>query len=159
VRKKKISKPAFGVIILGEGLDEWGHRFFKFAVRGSDSNIAPFSAKEIVENPTRLFVELTDAGASTFRTSARNELLRQLDERNPEAPKFKVVTRLGWNSGAFVLPNNITGQPTTILEPSFRHLDQPLVAKYRMKSTLGPNVARWLKISLPRARVEQRRSP
>ena len=133
MRKKKISKPASRVIILGEGRDEWDHRFFKFAVRGSQSNIPPFSAQEIMDSPNVVFGELADAGANTFRTSARNELLSQLDERKREAPKFKVVTRLGWNSGAFVLPNKIIGQPSTVLEPSFRHLDQPLLAKYRVK--------------------------
>jgi putative DNA primase/helicase len=54
----------------------------------------------------------------------------------PEAPKFKVVARLGWNSGAFVLPGRIIGHPKDRLEPSFRHLGQPLLAKYRVKGTL-----------------------
>ena len=75
-------------------------------------------------------------GASAFQRSARNDLLRQLDGRTPEPAKFKVVTRLGWNSGAFVLPDEIIGQPSTTLEPSFRHLDQQLLAKYRVKVTL-----------------------
>jgi putative DNA primase/helicase len=137
VEKKQIFKPASGVTILGEGRDEWGHRFFKFAVHGSESNIPPFAAKEIMDGPNSVFGELVDAGAKTFRKSARNELLRQLDERKPEASKFKVVTRLGWNSGAFVLPHKIIGQPKDRLEPSFRHLDQPLLAKYRVKGTLN----------------------
>jgi putative DNA primase/helicase len=136
VQKKQIFKPASGVMILGEGRDEWGHRFFKFAVRGSASNIPPFAAKEIMDGPNSVFGELVDAGANTFRKSARNELLRQLDERKPEASKFKVVTRLGWNSGAFVLPHKIIGQPKEHLEPSFRHLDPPLLAKYRVRGTL-----------------------
>jgi putative DNA primase/helicase len=136
VGKKKISKTASGVIILGEGRDEWDHRFFKFAVHRSASDIPPFSAQQIMDSPTTVFGELADAGANTFQKSARNELIRQLDERKSGAPKFKVVTRLGWNSGAFVLPGKIIGQPSKTLEPSFRHLDQPLLAKYRVKGTL-----------------------
>jgi hypothetical protein len=58
--------PADRITIEGEGRDEWGHRFFKFAVRGSDRNIAPFSAKEIMDKPNALFGELTNAGANIF---------------------------------------------------------------------------------------------
>jgi len=137
VQKKKVFKPASGVIILGEGRDEWGRLFFKFAVHGSESDIPPFAADEIMENTDKAFSELLHAGARAFQKARRNELLRQLDERKPEASKFKVVARLGWNSGAFVLPDKIIGRPTTILEPSFRHLGQPLLAKYRVKGTLN----------------------
>jgi putative DNA primase/helicase len=136
VKKRKMSAPPSRIIIKGEGRDEWGQRFFKFAVAGSHSEIAPFSVKQIMENATALFVELTNAGASTFQRSARNDLLRRLDNRPPRPSKFKVVTRLGWNSGAFVLPDEIIGQPGTTLETSFRHLDQQLLAKYRIKGTL-----------------------
>ena len=136
MKTKKISAPTSRIIIKGEGRDEWGQRFFKFAVRGWEGDISPFSAREIMNDPTGLFVELTNAGASAFRSSARNDLLSQLDGRKLESAKFKVVTRLGWNSGAFVLPNEIIGQPSTTLEPSFRHLDQQLLAKYRVKGTL-----------------------
>ena len=136
MKKRKTSAPTSRISIEGQGRDEWDQLYFKFAVAGSNSNIAPFSAKEILQNSTALFVELTNAGASTFQRSARNDLLSQLDERKPEQAKFKVVTRLGWNSGAFVLPKEIIGQPGTTLETSFRHLDQQLLAKYRIKGTL-----------------------
>jgi hypothetical protein len=136
VQKKQIFKSASGVIIRGEGRDEWNRRYFKFFVRGTEVNIPPFSAEEIIKCPNSLFVELSNTGASVFSASARNQLLRQLDERKPEASKFKVVARLGWNSGAFVLSDKIIGQPKDRLEPSFRHLDQPLLAKYRVKGTL-----------------------
>jgi hypothetical protein len=134
---QKVFKPASGVIILGEGRDEWGRLFFKFAVHGSESNIPPFSADEIMENMDKTFSELLHAGARAFQKARRNELLRQLDERKREAPKFRVVTRLGWNSGAFVLPQKTIGEPNRKLEPSFRHLDQPLLAKYRVKGTFS----------------------
>jgi putative DNA primase/helicase len=45
-------------------------------------------------------------------------------------------TRLGWNSRAFVLPDKIIGKTGTTVETSFRHLDQQLLAKYRVRGTL-----------------------
>jgi hypothetical protein len=71
VRKKKIFKSPSRVIILGEGRDEWGHRFFKFAVHGSETNIPPFSAQQIMDHPNVVFGELVDAGANAFQTSVR----------------------------------------------------------------------------------------
>ncbi|MGZ5529954.1 MAG: DUF927 domain-containing protein [Limisphaerales bacterium] len=136
MKKKKTSDPTSRASIMGEGRDEWGNRYFKFSVRGVEANIPPFSAREIMNDPTGLFVELTNAGASAFQRSVRNELLRRLDNRPPRPSKFKVVTRLGWNSGAFVLPGRIIDHPKDRLEPSFRHLDHPLLAKYRVKGTL-----------------------
>src|ERR1700730_2888439 len=124
------------IIILGEGRDEWKHRYFKFGIQSSDADIPPFSAKEILESLNSVFGELTDAGANVFRKTGRNALLRQLDEFQSQPSKFKVVSRLGWNSGAFVLPHKILGQPSRTLEPSFRHLDQPLLCKYRTRGTL-----------------------
>ena len=62
MKTKTISAPTSRIIIKGEGRDEWDNRCFKFAVAGSNSNIPPFSTKEIVEKSTALFVELTNAG-------------------------------------------------------------------------------------------------
>ena len=134
--KGEALNPTDRITIEGEGRDEWGHRFFKFAIRGSDRNVAPFSAKEIMDKPNALFGELTNAGANIFQQTARNIFLRRLDRLKPQSDKFRVVTRLGWNSGAFILPNKIIGQPSTTLEPSFRHLDPQLIAKYRIKGSL-----------------------
>jgi uncharacterized protein (DUF927 family) len=125
-----------GIVVLGEGRDEWQHRYFKFGIQSSDANIPPFSAKEILESPNALFTELTDAGANAFQKSVRNGLLRQLDELQSQPSKFKVVSRLGWNGGAFVLPGKIIGQPRKSLDPSFRHLDQQILGKYRTRGTL-----------------------
>jgi putative DNA primase/helicase len=136
IKKYESLNSAGHVEITGEGRDEWGQRFFKFVVRGSSANIPPFSAKEITENPKALFSELTNAGASLFTQSSRSDFLRELDKLQSQPAKFKVVTRLGWNSGAFVLPGKIVGGAKTPLEPSFRHLGQPLLAKYRVKGTL-----------------------
>ena len=132
-----MKSPASQILIKGEGRDEWKNRYFKFAVRGSKSDIPPFSAREIIKDPTGLLVELINAGASAFHKSAPRDLLDRLNRRKPTNPKFSVVTRLGWNSGAFVLPGRIIGQPKRPLEPSFRHLDPQLLAKYRGKGELG----------------------
>jgi hypothetical protein len=134
--KNKLLDAAVRVEIKGEGRDEWGHRFFKFVVSGSGVTIPPFSAKEIMENPKTLFAALSDAGASIFTQSSRNDLLQQLNDLQSQPAKFKVVTRVGWNRGAFVLPGKIIGNPSAVLEPSFRHLGQPLRAKYRVKGML-----------------------
>ena len=93
--------PTPKILIKGEGRDEWQNRYFKFAVRGSESDIPPFSAQEILNNPNNLFVALINAGAGAFHRSARTELLVRLGKRKATAAKFRVVTRLGWNSGAF----------------------------------------------------------
>ena len=128
--------PTSQILIKGEGRDEWQNRYFKFGVRGTKSDIPPFSAQEIIKDANGLFVELINAGANAFRASARKELLDQLDKRKATTPKFKVVTRLGWNSRAFVLPREIIGQPKRQLEPSFRRLDEQQLAKYRPSGTL-----------------------
>jgi hypothetical protein len=86
--KKDSRSSTSPITLLGEGRDEWHHRYFKFGVRGSDTDIPPFSAKEILDSPNHVFGQLTDAGANAFQKSARNDLLRQLDKRNPESPKF-----------------------------------------------------------------------
>ena len=50
--KDEALNPADRITIEGEGRDEWGHRFFKFAIRGSDRNVAPFSARRSWTSPT-----------------------------------------------------------------------------------------------------------
>jgi putative DNA primase/helicase len=134
--KNNLRSNSSGIIILGEGHDEWQHRYFKFGVHGSDANIPPFSAKEILDSPNAVFAALTDAGANIFQKSSRNNLLRQLDKLRSQPAKFKVVSRLGWNSGAFVLPGKIIGHPKVPLQPAFRHLDQHVRGKYRTRGTL-----------------------
>src|SRR5258708_40288187 len=90
--KKDSRSSTSPITLLGEGRDEWQHRYFKFGVHGSDANIPPFSAKEILDSPNHVFCELTDAGANAFRTSARNYLLRQPANRHPEPSKFKAAS-------------------------------------------------------------------
>jgi uncharacterized protein DUF927 len=132
VRSKVTSRLKFA----GEGRDEYGTRYFKFRIRGGAANVPPFAAEQIIEKPTAVFAELTNAGANAFTNKVRNDLLEDLQARKPEQPSFKVVTRLGWQSGAIVRPEEMIGDPKEKLEPCFRDLDQQMLGKYRTKGSL-----------------------
>jgi hypothetical protein len=137
LRKSKPSDHTAQVRIAGEGRDEWGKRYFKFIVRGSNIDIPPFSIKSIIKNNGRdLFIALGNAGWNAFTVKARNELLSKLQNRKPRDPSFKVVTRLGWASCAYVFPGEIIGTPNTPLETTFGGLDYSMLGKYRTKGSL-----------------------
>jgi hypothetical protein len=124
------------VRIIGEGRDEWGRRYIKFCVEGSERDIPPVAVEQLVSDPTRLFAALADAGWNGFTRAARNELLLRLQERKPKAPAFRVATRLGWNSGAYILPDVNIGDPEEPLEKVFGDLDPLKLDKYRARGTL-----------------------
>jgi putative DNA primase/helicase len=125
------------ITILGEGHDEWGQRYFRFAIARSGVNIPPFSAARIVQDPKPLFAALTNAGANLFTHKAKNELLAQLQSRQPEPDTFQVVTKLGWSgTTAYVSPHEVVGQAELPLEPDFHDLDPQMLLKYRVKGTL-----------------------
>src|SRR5580700_3278501 len=127
----------YQVVIVGEGRDEFNKRYLKFAVRGSDVNIPPISVENLVNDPKALFAALSNAGWNAFTRKVRDELLEKLQQRKPSDPSFKVVTRLGWNSGAYVFPGKIIGKPTKPLEKAFGGLDRAMQEKYRTKGTLN----------------------
>lgn len=52
VGKSKPSDALRRVRIVGEGLDEWGHRYVKLRVKGSDNDIPPFKVADLVRDPT-----------------------------------------------------------------------------------------------------------
>jgi putative DNA primase/helicase len=146
IKKSKSLVHAAQVRIVGEGRDEWGRRYFKFIVQGSNVNIPPFSVEQIMhDNGKQLFTALANAGWNAFTAKARNELLHKLQDRKPRDPSFKVITRLGWARGAYVFPDEISGTPDTPLEPTFSGLDHSMLGKYRAKGTLEDwqkNIAR-----------------
>jgi putative DNA primase/helicase len=125
------------VVIVGEGCDEFNKRYFKFSVRGSQVDIPPFCVEKLVKDPKPLFAALSNAGWNAFTSQARNELLQKLQERKPTKPSFKVVTRLGWHSGAYVFGEEIIGVPRMKLEKAFGDLDHAMRVKYRTKGTLN----------------------
>ena len=113
-----------------------GKRYFKLAVTGSDVDLPPFSTDQISSAPDSLYNTLCNAGVNVFTGTAKNQLLALLEAHRPEPPSFKVATRLGWNSGAVVRPDETIGVPTTTLERAFGNLDQQMLAKYRVRGTL-----------------------
>jgi Domain of unknown function (DUF927) len=134
--KDETADPNSRIIIKGEGRDEWGNRYLKLAVSESETDLPPFSMAEISSNPERLYAALSNAGLNVFTRKVKNQLLELLQARKQEPPSFKVATRLGWNSGAIVRPDEIIGAPKTTLERAFGDLDQQTLAKYRVPGTL-----------------------
>ena len=135
-KKSNLSSIVSRVFIEGEGRDEWGKRYFKLSVDGSDRDISPFPVEQLVSDAKPLFATLANAGWNAFTSAVRNELLKKLQKRKPEPPSFKVVTRLGWNSGAYVFPDEIVGKPKTPLQKAFGRLDHAMLDKYRVNGTL-----------------------
>lgn len=124
------------VTIVGEGRDEWGKRYFKFAINGSQQDIRPFSVDEILDDSAVLFKELSNAGANIFTQPLKARLLKHIEDRKPEGPNFNVVTRLGWAHGCFVFPDRAIGTPKLPIEIVLSSLDHQMLAKYRCKGTL-----------------------
>jgi putative DNA primase/helicase len=135
-KRSKSSNSNSDVIIHGEGLDEFGKRYIKFSVAGSDKNIPPISAEQLSTTPAVLWAALANAGWNGFTNKKRKEVFDKLEKRKAKAPSFKVVTRLGWNSGAYVFPDEIVGEPKMRLETALDGLDRAMRDKYRTKGTL-----------------------
>jgi putative DNA primase/helicase len=124
------------ITIDGEGVDEWGKRYFKLSVQGSAQDIPPFSADQIIDDPKQLLKDLANAGANTFAPTVKTELLNQIQGWEQQSPTFKVATRLGCHGSCFVFPDGIVGTPKTPLELVLRDLDPQMQSKYRCKGTL-----------------------
>ena len=71
-RKSELLDPVSRVRVVGEGIDEAGNRYIKFAVDGSDRDIPPFAAKQLIDDPKPLFTELGNAGWNAFTSKMRN---------------------------------------------------------------------------------------
>jgi putative DNA primase/helicase len=136
VRNNKISGPRSRIIIKGEGRDEWGNRYFKLAVKGSELDLPPFSMHQISSDPDALYKALSNAGLNIFTRKAKNAVLELLQAQRHTPSTFKVATRLGWNSGAVVRPDEIVGTPKPRLETEFGDLPPQMLSKYRSNGTL-----------------------
>ena len=136
MKKRKTSAPTSQISIMGEGRDEWGNRFFKLAVRGADDDLPPFSMEQITSNPDSLYKALTNAGVNLFTRKAKTGVLELLQDHKRVPSTFKVATRLVWNSGAIVRPDEIVGSARPPLETEFGNLDPQMLAKYRSGGTL-----------------------
>jgi Domain of unknown function (DUF927) len=124
------------LIFKGEGYDDQGNRYLKLALVGSDTDIPPFLATDVLTNPTKVLGELVNKGANIFSSTDQADFKRWLGKQKPLKDSFKVVARLGMSDGAFVRPGKIVGKPNKRLEVSFRHLDQQQLKKYHSKGTL-----------------------
>jgi putative DNA primase/helicase len=134
-KKSKALNSLQRVRIRGEGRNELNERFLKIEVRGSSVEIPPIAVQEIVKNPNGLFSALANAGWNAFTANVKQQLLEKLQAWEPEEPSFEVMTRVGWNGGAFVLPDQIIGKSKMSLELAF-DLDPAMLAKYRKRGTL-----------------------
>jgi putative DNA primase/helicase len=121
--------------IEGEGCDEVGRRYFKIAVRGSQTPLT-IPAESIVRDPSKLFAALTNAGVNVFSRESRTALLEELQSVSADNPSFRVITKVGHAGKQYVLPTQTFGTskfPTvTVLD----HLDQAMITKYRSRGTL-----------------------
>jgi putative DNA primase/helicase len=120
----------------GEGVDEWGKRYFKFSAQGSKRDIPAFSADDIHDKLSLLLKEFANAGTNTFGQRFKNSFLDYLQSWKPERPTFKVATRVGWHGSSFVFPDQIVGKTKLPVEIVLRDLDPQMLAKYRCQGTL-----------------------
>jgi putative DNA primase/helicase len=137
MKTKDAPSPTSKIIIKGEGRDEWRNRYFKLTVNNSNLDVPPFSMGQIVSNPDLIYTAMSNAGANIFSPSSKTQVLNLLQAIKRKKVSFKVVTRLGWNSGAIVRPNAVIGTPKRRLETSFGDLDTQVLAKYRVRGTLA----------------------
>src|SRR5664280_1317292 len=98
MKDKKVLALNPRVFVKGEGQDEWGHRYFKLAVKDSAIDLPPFSLDQISSDPKIVYSRLSNAGVNVLSAAAKNQLLNMLQEYEPTKPSFKVATRLGWIS-------------------------------------------------------------
>src|ERR1700720_4727597 len=122
MKQKKTSAPTSRISIEAQGRDEWKNRYFKLAVKGSDVELRPFSMEQISSAPESLYRALSNAGLNIFTRKAKNAVLELLQAQQHAPSTFKVATRLGWNSGAIVRPDEIVGSPRPPLETEFGNL-------------------------------------
>src|SRR5260370_15688153 len=93
VRTNKIAGSASRLIIKGEGRDEWGTRYFKLTVKGSELDLPPFSMHQIGSDPDPLYGALSNAGLNVFTRKAKNAVLELLQAQQHTPSTFKVATR------------------------------------------------------------------
>jgi hypothetical protein len=134
--KSRKRDPIANVTIVGEGFDEFEHRYLKLKVKGSDRDLPPYSMADILK-PDRLYRELGDAGCKLFSRQLQNRLQDMLQNyQQVGAPSFSIVTRLGSFRNFYVRPNELIGNPSRPVEPALGSLDSHMLAKYRRRGSL-----------------------
>jgi putative DNA primase/helicase len=113
-----------------------GRRYFKIAVAGSDVPLT-VAADSIVNDPSELFAELTNAGVNFFSRESKNALLAELQSFSADTPTFRVVTKLGYSGKQFVLPTETIGTSKLPTVAVLDGLDPAMVNKYRSRGTIA----------------------
>jgi putative DNA primase/helicase len=121
--------------IKGEGRDEAGRRYFKITIVGSDVSLT-VAADTIVDDASKLFAALTNAGVNFFSRESKNALLTELQSFSANKPSFRVVTKLGHSRNQFVLPNETIGTSKLPTVTVLDQLDAAMIEKYRSRGTL-----------------------
>lgn len=110
------------VKIVGEGYDEFGARYLKLKVIGSNCSLPPYSMEQILK-PDQLHRDLTNAGASLFTKTAHRWLAEKFQNYKQQEASFSVVTRLGSFGRCYVRPDQIIGKPSKKVELALSSLD------------------------------------
>jgi hypothetical protein len=130
------NNPLDNIVIVGEGFDESGNRYFKLGVDGSKRNLPPYSMADLLE-PKCLYRDLGNAGCKLLSAKSQRQLLEIIQTyQQSEQPSFQVVTRLGAFPEFFVRPRKIIGQPTVSVELASTSLNYEMLDKYRCRGTL-----------------------
>ena len=123
------------VTVDGHGFDEYGHRYLKLHVVGSNRSLPPYSMDDLLDQK-KLYRDLSDAGCNLFSKQAQSGLQRLLQGHKYRNPTFSVVTRLGSFGKYYVRPTDIIGKPILPVELVLAGLDQGMLEKYRCRRKL-----------------------
>ena len=130
------------VIIVGEGRDEFGKRYFKFCVRGSHVNIPPISVDKLVNDLKVLFAALTNAGWNV----TSGELTTPEEDNLIDAPNGRA---------ALMLPRSrVVTRPVTVPR-SLRLINREVIAdtpEARLRRRLGKVCDAWKQFQASRTR-------
>jgi putative DNA primase/helicase len=129
--------PLGNVEVAGEGFDDFGRRYIKLRVKGSERDLSPYSMDDILK-PDRLYRDLGDAGCKLFSRQLQNRLQDILQKyQQIGRPSFAVVTRLGSFRNFYVGPDEIIGSPPLPVELALGSLDPHMLQKYRCSGSLA----------------------
>jgi putative DNA primase/helicase len=134
--KNAKTDPLANIKIVGEGFDDFGRRFIKLRVKGSDRGLPPYPMEDILK-PDRLYRDLGDAGCNFFSIKAQRNLQDLLQSYEQQEPRFAVVTRLGSFRNFYVRPDEIIGSPPLPVELALGSLDSHMLRKYRCRGSLA----------------------
>ena len=133
-------------IRIGEyGTSDDGQQFVRVVIRipRNKNKMVLFPLNDIGSHNAALFADLNRKGAHLITSAARNEFINRIQTKGYAEPTFKVVTKIGRHSGAFVLPRRIFSEkPIEFERYLISHRDDRL-SKYRAKGDLR----KWQKIA------------